>query len=68
MGSEAVARCECIKSQATLWQMLMAAGGRQETFTLGFQKPWLDLAPDAAGQPRVLHVNQAGASLQSLLL
>lgn len=61
LGNSPVGRCEGIRSQASLWDMLMAVWGRREPFSLGFQKPWLDLAPDAAGQPRLSHFIQAGA-------
>ena len=61
LGDSPVGRCEGIRSQATLWDMLMAFRGRREPFSLGFQKPWLDLAPDAASQPRISHFFQAGA-------
>ena len=62
LGESPMGRCEGIHSQASLWDMLMASWGRREPFSLGFQKPWLDLAPDAAGQPRISHFIQAGAS------
>ncbi|KAK9824922.1 hypothetical protein WJX74_006986 [Apatococcus lobatus] len=62
LGESPVGRCEGIRSQASLWDMLMAAWGRQESFSLGFQKPSLDLAPDAAGQPRISHFVQAGST------